>query len=43
MSNFPLVVMNGYDFHHMMDWDHMMDWWGIPYLGFGGSQYGLYS
>jgi len=35
MLNVPFIILNGGDFHHMMDWGyHMMDWWGIPYMGY---------
>ncbi len=35
MFNVPFIILNGGDFHHMMDWGyHMMDWWGIPYMGY---------
>ncbi len=35
MSSIPFVLLNGNDFHHMMDWGlHMMNWWGIPYIGY---------
>ncbi len=35
LTGLPFIVLNGGDFHHMMDWDHhMMDWWGIPFMGF---------
>jgi len=35
MPNISFVILNGGDFHHMMEWGpHMMNWWGIPYMGF---------
>jgi len=30
MFSFPFIVLNGGDFHHMMDW------WGILFMGFWG-------
>lgn len=35
MTNIPFVILNGGDFHHMMEWGHpMMNWWGIPNFGY---------
>ena len=29
--NFPFILLNGGDLHHM---NRMMDWWGVPFMGY---------